>query len=48
MKRKFINDGKNTWIEKIKREIKHSKNYIELRKKKKLFDEKYKNFNYRE
>lgn len=42
MKRIFISDGKNIEVKLIKAKKKHTQNYIELKKKKKLLDEKYK------
>jgi len=43
MKRIFICNGKDIEIKLIKTKKKHSQNYINLRKKKRKLDEKYKN-----
>ena len=41
MKRIFINDGKVTEVKFMKAKGKQSKTYTELKKRKKLLDEKY-------
>ena len=41
MKRIFINDGKNTKVKFIKGKSKQSKSYTELKKRKALLDEQY-------
>ena len=41
MKRIFINDGKNTEVKFMKAKSKQSKTYTELKKRKELLDEKY-------